>query len=267
MQVNNNLSRQNQDKVIAYTAGNNDVKLSPNIVRQYLVSGNGAVTDQEVTFFIHLCKGQGLNPFLKEAYLIKYGDRQPATMVVSKEAFMRRAEKNEAYDGNEAGVIVLDQQGNVLYRRGTFYNKNTEQLLGGWAEVYKKGISHPIYIDVNIDEYMGKKNDGTPNSTWASKPSTMIRKVALVQALREAFPNDLNQMYTEEEMNVSVPLDTTPIEQPDIRQIPQQEPQAIPQSIQQQTQIPQDQYYQQAEPQFVQSKHQQDVMMERPSFV
>lgn len=266
MQVNNNLSNK-RERVVEYKSGNDTVKLSPKIVREFLVNGNGAVTDQEVTFFIHLCKGQGLNPFLKEAYLIKYGDRQPATMVVSKEAFMRRAEKNEAYDGNEAGVIVLDQQGNVLYRRGTFYNKNTEQLLGGWAEVYKKGISHPIYIDVNIDEYMGKKNDGTPNSTWASKPSTMIRKVALVQALREAFPNDLNQMYTEEEMNVSVPLDTTPIEQPDVQAIPQSEPQAIPQSIPQQTQIPQEPYCQerQTAPQFVQQ--QQEVMMERPSFV
>lgn len=266
MQVNNNLSNK-RERVVEYKSGNDTVKLSPKIVREFLVNGNGAVTDQEVTFFIHLCKGQGLNPFLRECYLIKYGDRQPATMVVSKEAFMKRAERNEAYDGNEAGIIILDQQGNVLYRRGTFYNKNTEQLLGGWAEVYKKGISHPTYIDVNIDEYIGKKNDGTPNSMWASKPATMIRKVALAQALREAFPNELSQLFTEEEMNVDVQLDSTPIEQPDVQAIPQSEPQAIPQSIPQQTQITQEPYCQerQTAPQFVQQ--QQEVMMERPSFV
>lgn len=42
--------------------------------------------------FINLCKYAGLNPWLKEAYCIKYGN-EPATMVVGKEAFMKRAEK------------------------------------------------------------------------------------------------------------------------------------------------------------------------------
>ena len=51
-------------------------------------------------------------------------------------------------------------------------------------------------------------------SNWASKPATMIRKVALVQALREAFPEDLQGMYSIEESDVPVPLDETPIQQP-----------------------------------------------------
>ena len=37
---------------------------------------------------------------------------------------------------------------------------------------------------------------------WATKPATMIRKVALVQALRDAFPNSLSQMYVAEEVQV-----------------------------------------------------------------
>ena len=46
------------------------VKLSPSIVRRYLVNGNGSVTDGEVMMFMSLCKFGGLNPFLREAYLI-----------------------------------------------------------------------------------------------------------------------------------------------------------------------------------------------------
>lgn len=42
----------------------------------------------------------------------------------------------------------------------------------------------------------------------------MIRKVAITQALRETFPNDFQQMYSEEEMNVDMKLDETPIQQP-----------------------------------------------------
>ncbi|MFA9494242.1 recombinase RecT, partial [Streptococcus sp. E17BB] len=36
-------------------------------------------------------------------------------------------------------------------------------------------------------------------STWNSMPATMIRKTALVNALREAFPEDLGNMYTEDD--------------------------------------------------------------------
>ena len=42
---------------------------------------------------------------------------------------------------------------------------------------------------------------GKNQSTWKSIPCTMIRKVALVHALREAFPNDLGSLYIEDEMN------------------------------------------------------------------
>ncbi len=217
MQVNNSLSRQGKEQIISYKVGNDEVKLSPNIVRQYLVNGNGSVTDQEVTYFIHLCRGMGLNPFLKEAYLIKYGS-SPATAVVSKEAFLKRAERSETFDGFDAGIIILNQNGELEYRKGSFYMKNREELVGGWCEVFKKNCSHPYRSDVSLDEYIGRKSDGSVNSMWSGKSATMIRKVAISQALREAFPNDLNQLYTEEEMNVNVPLDTTPIEQPVVPQ-------------------------------------------------
>jgi hypothetical protein len=41
----------------------------------------------------------------------------------------------------------------------------------------------------------------TGKSSWAKIPATMIRKVALVQALREAFPSDLGGCYDSAEMD------------------------------------------------------------------
>jgi uncharacterized protein CbrC (UPF0167 family) len=35
---------------------------------------------------------------------------------------------------------------------------------------------------------------------WKTMPATMIRKVAIVQALREAFPETLSGMYSEDEI-------------------------------------------------------------------
>lgn len=49
--------------------------------------------------------------------------------------------------------------------------------------------------------------NGHPSSTWASMPATMIRKTAIVNALREAFPNDLGAMQTEDDKEVE---DETP---------------------------------------------------------
>lgn len=184
--------------IVEYECGGQMVKISPTMIRTYLVNGNGAVTDQEVMMFLSLCKFQKLNPFLREAYLIKYGN-QPATIVTGKDAFMKRAMRNPAYAGQEAGVVVMNEEsGQIENRVGTIVLPG-EALVGGWAKVHVKGWNVPMMVTVSFNEYCLKNKDGQPMSNWAAKPATMIRKVALVQALREAFPEDLGGMYTAEE--------------------------------------------------------------------
>lgn len=231
MLQNNIAKKDNSSQLVEFTANGEKIKLSPAIVRSYLVNGNGQITDQEVVYFINLCKSQGLNPFIKDCYLIKYGNSTPAQMVVSKDVFLKRAERNSEFDGLEAGIIVVNNEsGELTYRKGAFYLKEQEEVVGGWADVYKKNISHPTHIEVAFDEYAGRKNDGTLNSQWSSKAATMIRKVAITQALRETFPNDFQQMYSEEEMNVDMKFDETPIQQPQgqiVQEAPRQsQPQA-----------------------------------------
>lgn len=187
-----------------------EVKLTPAIVRNYLVSGNKEnVTFEELAMFINLCKFQHLNPWLKEAYCIKYGS-QPATVVIGKEAFMKRAENNPQYDGLQSGVIVENNEtSEIAYRNGTVALPNEETIIGGWAEVYRKDMSHPFRVEVSFDEYCGRTKDGQPNSQWKAKPGTMIRKVAVVQALREAFPNSMGGMYVAEEQGLDEPMTNT----------------------------------------------------------
>lgn len=194
-----------------FEVGGQMVKLSPNMVRSYLVNGNGQVTDQEVMMFISLCKFQRLNPFLREAYLIKFNNN-PATIVTGKEAFMKRAMRNPAYAGFEAGVVVMLPDGLMDNRVGSIVLEG-ETLVGGWAKVHVKGWEVPMMVTVSFDEYVGRKSNGEVNQQWSTKPASMIRKVAVVQALREAFPEDLGGMYTAEERAVEdLPEDiiTTP---------------------------------------------------------
>jgi phage recombination protein Bet len=196
--------------IIRYESQGEEVVLSPTIVRQYLVNGQGNVTEQEIQMFLALCKYQKLNPFLREVYLIKYGN-SPATMVTGKETFLKRANHNPLYKGHKTGI--------------------SEDGKTAWAEVYKDGFEVPIHIEVDYDEYVGKKSDGTVTKMWSEKPRTMLKKVALVQALREAFPDDFGGMYSQEEINtireelpekeIRVPQ---PIKESDEQQSPPQDP-------------------------------------------
>lgn len=210
--MKNSLKEQKFDnKTVEYEVDGEKVQLSPNIIRNFLVNGNGKVTDQEVVMFLNLCRYQKLNPFLREAYLIKYGDKYPATMVVGKDVFTKRAENIDNCKGWQAGVVVLDKDGALIEREGTLI-LDSELLVGGWAMVYKSNWKNPFKHTVSYDEYEGRKADGSANSQWLRMPATMIRKVALTQALREAFPSNYQGLYTAEEIHVEETLPEEPVE-------------------------------------------------------
>lgn len=191
---------QNQPKnevTVSYKIDDTEIKLTPKIVQDYIVSGTAQITMPEFKMFTELCKVRKLNPFLKEAYLIKFGS-QPAQMVVGKDAILKRAIQNKTFDGREQGIIVVKIDGTIEERKGTF-KLSDETLVGAWAKVYRKDWSHPVYITVSFNEVAQKKNDGQLNSNWATKGATMVEKVALVRALREAFVEDLGGMIDEDE--------------------------------------------------------------------
>lgn len=190
------------NNIVKYEVGGNEITLTPDVVKKYLVSGKGNVTDKELMMFFALCKMQKLNPFLREVYLIKYSDSSPATTVTGKETFLKRAARNPKYKGHE-----------------TFISDDGKKAT---AKVYLEGYQVPITVQVDYDEYVGLKDEYAnsaktgkkiPNDIWKNKPKTMLKKVALVQALREAFPEDLGGMYSQEEINtVTHTLDTSPVE-------------------------------------------------------
>lgn len=180
----------NDKGLVTYEVAGQEVKLSYQIVRNYLTKGGGNVSDTDLVQFISICKFNQLNPFLNEAYLVKFGT-QPAQMIVSKEALLKRADACPHYQGFQAGIII-ERNGEILEVEGCFC-RESDKLLGGWAKIYRDDRKFPIYSSVNLSEYDKKQ------SIWNEKKSTMISKIAKVQALREAFPAQLGAMYTREE--------------------------------------------------------------------
>ena len=193
-----------KELAVVYKVDDQEVKLTPKIVQDYLVGTTAKITMPEFKLFTELCKVRKLNPFLREAYLIKCSNNQPASIVVGKDAILKRAVLNDKYDGMKSGVVVLTESGEVIERKGTF-KLDTETLVGGWAEVFRKDWNNSIYCSVSLAEAIQKKGNGEPNSNWSKQPATMIEKVAKVRALREAFVEDLGGMYEAEEMNVELP--------------------------------------------------------------
>ena len=202
------MSNENQDKiedlVVKFEVEGQEIKLSKKIVQEYIVGSDVPITNQEFKLFTELCKVRKLNPFLREAYLIKYKEGTPAQLVVGKDAILKRAVLNPNYDGMECGIIVQKEDGTIEERQGTFRLGN-EQLVGGWARVFRKDWSHPTYSSVSFNEVAQRKNDGQLNSNWSTKSATMLEKVAKVRALRETFVEDLAGMYEAEEMQQEIP--------------------------------------------------------------
>ena len=197
-----NQNAQKAELTVVYEANGEKITLTPSIVQNFLVGDSGTITLQEFKFFTELCKARKLNPFLKEAYCIKFGN-QPAQIVVGKDAILKRAIIHPDYDGMESGVIVqVIETGEIIERKGTFYIKSEEKLVGGWAKVYRKNWKYPTYCSVEFYEVAQTKKDGQLNSNWAGKGGTMVEKVAKVRALRETFIEDLSGMYDADETNI-----------------------------------------------------------------
>lgn len=218
--MSNTETKKEEKKELAVTfeVDGEQIKLTPSIVQNYIVGTDAQITMPEFKFFTSLCKARGLNPFLKEAYCIKYG-KNPAQIVVGKDAVMKRAIKNPNYDGMESGVIVQNKEtSEIIERKGTFYLRDSENLVGGWAKVYRKDWQHPTYCSVGFDEVAQKKSDGSLNANWSGKGATMVEKVAKVRALRETFVEELGGMYEAEEMGVDLPNETAPQKQEIIQQ-------------------------------------------------
>ena len=187
------------------------IQITPQDVRQTFCP---TATNQEVQLFLALCATQRLNPWTKEAYLVKYGNG-PASIITSRAAIQKRADSNPEYEGVEVGVVVLTAQGTIDHRPGeAYYKALNEQLLGGWAKAYRKGRK-PYYSEVPLSEY------NTGKSNWAKMPGTMITKVAEMHALRGAFPQDFQGMYSDEEMAQATEVQAE-VELP--QQLPQQQP-------------------------------------------
>ena len=93
----NQVQIKKDDKFNITTRSGEVINLSKSNVIKYLTD-NTEITDSEFNMFFQMCKANKVNPFLKEAYIVKYGT-QPATIVLDYKVLQQVAETNSAFKG------------------------------------------------------------------------------------------------------------------------------------------------------------------------
>lgn len=150
----------------------------------------------DIMKFMMLCKSRALNPFVGDAYLLGYDDRESNatnwSLITAIQALRKRAEAHPQYDGMQCGVILLGDDGSTIEREGALL-LDKEVPVGGWAVCYRKDRKIPARATVKFSVY------DTGRSRWKKDPGGMITKVAEAAALRQAFPSDLAGMYIRDE--------------------------------------------------------------------
>ena len=190
-----------------YEVNGSEVSLSPAMVNKFMASDSAELTEKEAVNFVNLCLYNHLNPWVGDAYPVKYKNSRTGkfecSLIVSKQAYMKQAEKNPNWDGFEAGLIVETKAGDVIDRVGSFHLRD-DKILGGWCKVYRKDFRAPVESRVMLSEY------DKGRSTWKTMKATMIRKVPMAQAHRDAFPAEYQNMYLAEELGHNE-LDIKPV--------------------------------------------------------
>lgn len=155
----------------------------------------------EFAAFVGMGKATDLNPFLREIWSIKYDERSPAQIFIGRDGYRKAAQRNPEYDYHQSDAVYANDEfkvcnGEIVHS----YNlAERGRLIGAYCIVKRRNSSKPIYVFVAFQEY------NTGKSVWASKPATMIKKVAEAQALRAAFQEQFAGTYHEDEYEKQEP--------------------------------------------------------------
>jgi len=138
--------------------------------------------DNEKKMFVNIAKEFGLNPFKREIHITAYGkgELRKCSIITGYEVYIKRAERTEKLDGWKA------------------WTEGEGKNLKAIVEIYRKDRKYPFTHEVFYSECVQCNKEGNPNAVWAKQPRFMTKKVAIGQAFRLCFSDELGGMPYEE---------------------------------------------------------------------
>lgn len=141
-------------------------------IDEFLFTSGTKLDVRQKQLFLKMAQLNGLNPFKREIYAIPFGSG--FNIVTGYQVYIARAEASGKLDGWD--VIANDQEAVIT--------------------IHRKDMTHPIVWRVMRSDF----DKGVGN--WVKMPDFMIKKIAIGQGFRLAFPNELAAMpYTSDEID------------------------------------------------------------------
>ena len=150
------------------------------------------LTAKEFEMFIYQAQRTGLDPLSRQIYCIKNKDKVSIQSTI--DGFRLIAERTGAYQG-QTPVEWCGKDGvwcDVWLK--------PEFPAAAKVGIYRDGFKEPLYAIARFETYAQKNYNGEINYTWSKMPDLMISKCAEALALRKAFPQELSNIYSAEEM-------------------------------------------------------------------
>jgi len=171
--------------------------------------GVAGASRADQAIFFHQCVRTGLDPFLRQIYMIKRKQWD-----ADKKQSVEKQTIQTGIDGFRLiARRAADKRKETLGYADTLWCGEDGQWRDVWlaseppaaakVTVYRDGQPFPAVALMR--EFRATKRDGSPAAQWASKPVHMIAKCAEALALRMAFPQDLSGLYTTDEMGNDEP--------------------------------------------------------------
>lgn len=151
-----------------------------------------AATDDELAYFVAVCRQARLNPFARQIFAIfrKSDGDEHMSIQTSIDGFRLIAERTGKFEGYTR-TRWCDAD-------GRWHDVWLSDAMPRVAEVgvWKAGAREPIYGLAHLEMF---RDERSPMWKGAAKVAHMLAKCAEALALRRAFPQELSGLYTEDE--------------------------------------------------------------------
>jgi len=217
--------KQQQPGAIATTTWTKEQR---DLIRKTICPPN--TTDLEFEFFVAFCAQTGLNPMLKQAWLVPRRQKNPTTgkyeekmePQVAEIGMRARAEEFSDYLGTQCDAVYEGDEFMIDAGAGIVVHKYSPQarakagnkILGAWARVERDGRK-PNVAFLTFESRVQTFYDFESKSQkvtqfWAKDGAGQIAKCARAHVLRLAYPNVFAGAYLAEEMREEVEVNQPP---------------------------------------------------------